>query len=251
MRKIILTLGLLLVTIFTFGQETKYVNTEVLNVRSGASTDNEIIDKINKGEKVIVLSNSYRWSKVELENGNTGYVSSKFLSDNSSDGYPWYIYLIVIVLALYLINKVLKFFGGSSNSNNSTTKSPSRKSSDVRSAPQPQQKYYCKCCGADFKNIKDLTFNSCFKNSTKKHELFEGEVENKYYCKDCGQDFKNLKDLTFNSCFKSPTKKHRPYEGSNKSRYTCKHCGQDFKNLKDLTFNSCFKSPSKKHQPAR
>lgn len=246
MRKTILTITLLLFTLFTFGQENKYVNTEVLNVRSGASTNNEIVDKISKGEKVTILSISNNWSEVELENGNVGYVSSKFLSSsnpNEKGGFS-FLYIIGGLIALTVLYQLFK---GGSNSNSSSTKSISSKIPEQ----QQKQKYYCKCCGADFKSIRDLTFNSCSKSSTKKHELFEGGVANKYHCKDCGQDFKSLKDLTFNSCSKSPTRKHRPYEGSIKSRYTCKHCGQQFKNLKDLTFNSCSKSPSRKHQPAK
>ena len=45
MRKTFTTFGLFLITTFSFAQETKYVDTELLNVRSGAGTKYEVIDK--------------------------------------------------------------------------------------------------------------------------------------------------------------------------------------------------------------
>ena len=63
---------------------TKYVNASSLNVRSGPSTNNSVIGKLSSGDKVEVISTSNGWSKIKY-NGQTGYVSSKYLSSTASD----------------------------------------------------------------------------------------------------------------------------------------------------------------------
>ena len=66
------------------------ITTEVLNVRSGPSTDTEIIDKLKKGEKVtVLLSKSFNeWLAIKLDNGTTGYISSDYatISHNLQTG---------------------------------------------------------------------------------------------------------------------------------------------------------------------
>lgn len=138
MKKQILTFGLLIITILTFGQQTKYVDTEELNIRSGAGTKYEVVEKISQGQKVTVLSDQGKWSEIELENGQKGFVSTKFLSDtqNSSSQTSdkknsWISYLIVIGLVLYGLYKVKKFFSGlfsgSSSSSSSQRSTPTNK----------------------------------------------------------------------------------------------------------------------------
>ncbi|MBR5320298.1 MAG: SH3 domain-containing protein [Clostridia bacterium] len=64
---------------------TVKTNSSSLNVRSGAGTNYAIKDSIPKGEIVIILSTANGWSKI-LYNGNkTGFVSSAYLSTNSTD----------------------------------------------------------------------------------------------------------------------------------------------------------------------
>ena len=63
---------------------TKEVNTDSLNVRSGPSTSNSIIGKLNKGSKVSVISESNGWSKINY-NGKEAYVSSQYLSSVSGN----------------------------------------------------------------------------------------------------------------------------------------------------------------------
>lgn len=265
MKKQVLTFGLLLITILTFGQQTKYVDTEELNIRAGAGTKYEIVDKISQGQKVTVLSDQGKWCEIELENGTKGFVSTKFLTDkassnnstSSSKNNSWNGYLIVIGFILYGLYKIKKFFSGnsSSNSSSSSRREPIERRQETQAtynhSGTSKQKYYCKCCGRDFNNVRDLTSNSCFNSPTKKHQLFEGDASDKCYCKCCGREFNNLRDLTSNSCFNSSTGKHQPYEGSIKSKYNCKDCGREFNNLRDLTSNSCFNSPTKKHRPAK
>ena len=58
---------------------TKYANTSSVNVRSGPSTSNSILGKLNKNDKVEVISESGSWSKINYK-GSTAYVSSQYLS---------------------------------------------------------------------------------------------------------------------------------------------------------------------------
>lgn len=138
MKKPTLTLVFLLFAFLTFGQQTKYVDTEELNIRSGAGTKYEVVDKISQGQKVTVLSDQGKWSEIELENGQKGFVSTKFLSDtqnsssqSSDKNNSWISYLIVIGLVLYGLYKVKKFFsglfGGSSSSSSSQRSTPTNK----------------------------------------------------------------------------------------------------------------------------
>ena len=142
MKKTLLIFGLLLITILTFGQQTKYVDTEELNIRAGAGTKYEVVDKISQGQKVTVLSDQGKWSEIELENGQKGFVSTKFLSDtqnsssqSSDKNNSWISYLIVIGLVLFGLYKVKKFFSGlfsGSSSSSSSQRSTSTNKPEVR-----------------------------------------------------------------------------------------------------------------------
>src|SRR5215469_1918261 len=92
------------VAIDTIGQGTKAIkyvmNTEQLDVRSGAGNKYDVIAKISQGDSVTILSTQGVWSEVELTNGTTGYVASKFLSDNQliqtqkKEDNSWVIYIV-------------------------------------------------------------------------------------------------------------------------------------------------------------
>lgn len=115
MKKEILTFGFLLITFLIFGQKTKYVDTEELNIRTGSGTKFEIVEKISQGQKVTVLSEQGKWSEIELENGQKGFVSSKFLSDNvnsknSDIKKSWITYLIILGLLLYVLLNIKNIF---------------------------------------------------------------------------------------------------------------------------------------------
>ena len=58
-----------------------------LNVRSGSGTGYYVKDSVKKGEIVIVLSESNGWSKILYDGVKTGYVSSQYLSLNSSESF--------------------------------------------------------------------------------------------------------------------------------------------------------------------
>ena len=55
-----------------------------LNVRSGGGTGYPVIDRLPKGEAVIVLSTSGGWSRILYRGTKTGYVSSQYLSSGTA-----------------------------------------------------------------------------------------------------------------------------------------------------------------------
>ena len=58
------------------------VNTNVLNLRSGASTSYSVINKLYSGNTVKILSsNSNGWYKVELTSGVTGWCDGRYLNN--------------------------------------------------------------------------------------------------------------------------------------------------------------------------
>ncbi|WP_434797186.1 SH3 domain-containing protein [Terrisporobacter vanillatitrophus] len=63
---------------------TKYVNTTVLNFRSGPSTSYSVLGTLSSGTKIEVISTSNGWSKIKYDN-QTGYVSSQYLSSSAPE----------------------------------------------------------------------------------------------------------------------------------------------------------------------
>lgn len=215
MRKFFTTFGLFLITTFSFAQETKYVDTELLNVRSGAGTKYEVIDKISQGEKVTAYSTKGTWTEIELNNGTRGYVSTKFLSNTQNQssttdkkGNSWVGYLFVIGLILYGLNKVLKFFGGSSSSSNSsqrnTPRTETQRNTSSSFQPKPKIKplhwYHCKNCNIKIEAEKQPTTLNC--SSATFHRWTDlGEVGNlAYSCKNCGTTIYTTKQPTTLNC---------------------------------------------------
>lgn len=196
MKKQILTFGLLLITFLTFGQQTKYVDTEELNIRAGAGTKYEVVDKIPQGQKVTVLTESGKWSEIELENGTKGFVSTKFLSDTETSSSPkksdkknsWIGYVLVIGFVLYGLKKL--FGGSSSNSSSNRNTSTNRQEVRRKSGNSAVYRFRIKGSGsaggfqyADGMNVevavKGLDANgSPFNNIVEK--LFVQEIARKY-----------------------------------------------------------------------
>ena len=58
----------------------KYVSASSLNMRKGPSTSYSVITTLTKGKEVEVISEENGWAKIN-HNSKTGYVSSKYLSD--------------------------------------------------------------------------------------------------------------------------------------------------------------------------
>jgi hypothetical protein len=78
----------------------------------------------------------------------------------------------------------------------------------------------------------------------------------KYFCKYCGMEFSDVRNLVTNWCQNHPNGKngmhHELYEGSEKQQYTCKYCGLSYRSLRDLTINNCQRHPEGRghHEPA-
>ena len=65
-------------------KETKIVNTDKLNVRSGPATSYSKLGSLSKGSKVSVISESNGWTKI-LYKEQEAYVSSMYLDSEKSD----------------------------------------------------------------------------------------------------------------------------------------------------------------------
>lgn len=88
-KKIVATLGIGAVAISmnaieASAMEKGTINTSALNIRSGPSTNDSIIDKAYKGQTIEVLDSSNGWYKVKLSNGKIGWASSQYISKGSS-----------------------------------------------------------------------------------------------------------------------------------------------------------------------
>lgn len=70
----------------TVSERNAVVNTSWgnLNVRSGAGTSYSVRDRLPKGEKVIILSQSGNWAKILYYGNKTGFVSSNYLKTQQS-----------------------------------------------------------------------------------------------------------------------------------------------------------------------
>ncbi|WP_042275565.1 C40 family peptidase [[Clostridium] dakarense] len=64
-------------------KSTKVVNGNSVNFRTGPSTSNSSIGKLNKGAEVGFISESNGWSKISY-NGKIGYMSSQYLSNKGN-----------------------------------------------------------------------------------------------------------------------------------------------------------------------
>lgn len=67
---------------------TGIVNATVLNVRSSPSANSQILTTLKKGTTVTILSTSNGWYTIRLANGQTAYVSSNYITLNTSSSTP-------------------------------------------------------------------------------------------------------------------------------------------------------------------
>lgn len=68
-----------------YAAEKGTVTTDVLNVRSGPSTNHSVIGKLYRGNTVEILQSSNGWHQVRLSNGSTGWSSGDYISKGSSN----------------------------------------------------------------------------------------------------------------------------------------------------------------------
>ncbi len=78
------TMALAMGCIDSYAAEKGIVNTDVLNVRSGAGTNHSVIGKLHKGNTVEIIQTSGGWYKVKLSNGQTGWASGSYISKSSN-----------------------------------------------------------------------------------------------------------------------------------------------------------------------
>lgn len=210
MKKPTLTLVFLFFAFLTFGQQTKYVDTEELNIRAGAGTKYEVVDKISQGQKVTVLTEQEKWSEIELENGTKGFVSTKFLSDtetsssskSSGKKNSWAGYALLIVFVLYGLKKL--FGGSSSSSKSSTRREPRTEATTHVSRPQPKANplhwYHCKNCNIKIEATRTPTAHNC-SNATFHKWTDLGEVGNQAHsCRNCGTTVYTTRTPTAHNC---------------------------------------------------
>ena len=118
--------------------EQYYVTASKLNVRKGSGTNHDVVYKLNKGDRVEIISQTNDWTEIKTSQGQ-GYVSSKYISTEkpeSSETPEWLTYLIIGAIVLYgLFSK--KGSSGSGGSSKPRSSSPSRPSI---SKPQPIKK---------------------------------------------------------------------------------------------------------------
>ncbi len=229
MKKRITIILLLLNSIIAISQETKYINVNELNIRSGAGKSFEIVTKATKNEKVTVISENGNWTEIETENGVKGFVSTNFLSNSVIDNsdkkigdYPITSIIIGIILILTILRA--KNIFKSSSTKSSSTKSVRKKTvntpkqvkikekviSSVEKEKTEIAKVQCKNCGSQYGSIKQMAINNCKRSSTGKHQLYEGSIKSEYQCKDCGSKYNTIAQMVINNCKKSSTGKHQP-----------------------------------------
>ena len=107
---------------FIYSQQTKYINANNLNVRSGPSKNHNVIETIPFGQKVTVLSVINGWSEIETEDGLKGYVFTSYLSDlnpisstsKKESNSIWKVLLIIV--GFYFLYKIFTNKNSSSSS---------------------------------------------------------------------------------------------------------------------------------------
>ena len=68
----------------TYVEKTMYVNSEVINLRAGATTDSESLSRLTLATQVTVVGEENGWSKVKVE-GTEGYILSTLLADRKPE----------------------------------------------------------------------------------------------------------------------------------------------------------------------
>jgi uncharacterized protein YgiM (DUF1202 family) len=84
MRKLNTLIVVIFITTLGFGQDYKYIDAETLNIREQAGKEYNVIGKLKKGDKVLVVSENNAWTEIETVEGIKGYVASNFLTTDST-----------------------------------------------------------------------------------------------------------------------------------------------------------------------
>jgi uncharacterized protein YgiM (DUF1202 family) len=62
------------------------VNAYRVNIRSGPNLNFEILYKLNKGDKIKIISRAYKWFKIKLPRGAAAFISSDFVKLSDGPG---------------------------------------------------------------------------------------------------------------------------------------------------------------------
>ncbi len=205
MKKITTLTVLLFLTVLTFGQDLKYVNTETLNIRENAGKQYNVVGQVNQGEKVTTISESNGWTEIETENGTKGFVASKYLSSNnqnkssnsSKKESSWISILIGLGILGYAIYKVKNFFSGLFGSTYSSSSSQR-----VVSREPVLKWYYCAGCRTTIKQTTTpRNSNSCINRDFHKWQELGKVGDKNYQCSKCGTTIQtNDTPKNYNSC---------------------------------------------------
>ena len=90
-KSLVLTLGLVIGGMYAsanniYAAEKEVVKAEKLNVRKGPSIENEKIGSLTEGTVVELLEEENNWYKVQLSDGNTGWISGDYvLTESQAD----------------------------------------------------------------------------------------------------------------------------------------------------------------------
>jgi len=82
MKRMLLITFLLVFIVQIYGQNSKFVSADLLNIREGSDVSYGVVGKVKYGEKVLIISDTAGWSQIETKSGIRGYVSTKYLSSS-------------------------------------------------------------------------------------------------------------------------------------------------------------------------
>jgi len=184
-------------------QEYYYITSDGLNVRSLPNRDADILKEIQHGDIINVTEfKESGWSKVKLENGDIGFVASKFLTkdsnarieskkdnSNSMSEIPLLYRIIAFIIACFLIIKSV--FGGKNETKQTEETSiveiaKINKTLNQRIVRLKKGNWYnCKYCNILVQTNSKPSESGCSINTY--HQWYQlGEFGNKNYnCKYC------------------------------------------------------------------
>lgn len=167
--------------------EQYYVTASKLNVRKGSGTNHDVVYKLEKGDKVEIISQTNDWTEIKTTQGQ-GYVSSKYISTEkpeSSETPEWLTYLIIGGIILYaLFSKKGSSSSGGSSKPRSTprpTSTPKPTTSSIKI-----NNFQCKKCSTVIQSAKQPSAFNC---SSGGHHSWTnlGEIgDTNFQCKKCG-----------------------------------------------------------------
>ncbi|NLK69060.1 MAG: C40 family peptidase [Clostridiaceae bacterium] len=67
----------------------KYVSIDTLNIRKGAGSDTDKIGTLKKGERIKVIGNADKWSKIITPDNAEGYVYTEYIADTPPPVYKY------------------------------------------------------------------------------------------------------------------------------------------------------------------